>query len=415
MRILLINHYAGSPQLGMEFRPYYLAREWQRMGHQVYIVGASYSHLRQLQPPCGQTLVRETLTEIHYLWLRTPSYVGNGLGRVRNMLTFLARLWVAAPQLARQLKPEVVIASSTYPADVFPAQRIAALCRARRVFEVHDLWPLSPRVLGGMPAWHPFIVAMQVAENRAYRWAERVVSLLPLAREHMVRHGMAPEKFVYIPNGVAVDEWTNSRAPLPEEHRRILSHLRQEGKFVVCYAGSHGVANALEYFVEAAPLLEGSPVHLVLVGAGPEKPALEARARRLSAQRVTFLPPVQRHALPALFALADALYLGWRRCALYRYGISPNKLLDYMMAAKPVLHAVEAGNDPVAEARCGLTVEPESPPAIARGVGHLLALSPQERAAMGTRGRTFVLEKHDYRVLAQRFLAAVASGQVQAV
>ncbi len=410
MKILLINHYAGSPALGMEFRPFYLAREWRRIGHEVHIVAASYSHLRQVQPACRDTSLQEKIEGIPYLWLRTPAYVGNGLGRVRNILTFVGRLWAAAPRLAKQFHPDVVIASSTYPADIFPAKRIAVRCQAKLIFEVHDLWPLSPRVLGGMPVWHPFIVAMQVAENRAYRWADRVVSLLPLAREHMVHHGMAPEKFVYIPNGVAVDEWTSSRAPLPEAHQRVLAQLRSEGKFIVCYAGSHGVANALEYFVEAAPLLEGSPVHLVLVGAGPEKPALDARARRLSAQRVTFLPPVPRQGLPALFALADVLYLGWRRCVLYRYGISPNKLLDYMMAAKPVLHAVEAGNDPVAEAQCGLSVEPENPRAIAKGIRQLVALPRQEREGMGARGRAFVLERHDYRILAQQFLAALQCG-----
>ena len=33
MNILLINHYAGSPEMGMEFRPYYFAREWVKAGH----------------------------------------------------------------------------------------------------------------------------------------------------------------------------------------------------------------------------------------------------------------------------------------------------------------------------------------------------------------------------------------------
>jgi glycosyltransferase involved in cell wall biosynthesis len=91
---------------------------------------------------------------------------------------------------------------------------------------------------------------------------------------------------------------------------------------------------------------------------------------------------------------------------IYRFGIAPNKLMDYMMAGCAVLHSVEAGNDPVAEAGCGLTVAPESAEAIADGLRRLAALTPDERRAMGQRGRDFVLAHHTYPVLAARFAAA---------
>ena len=37
MNILYIDHYAGSPEMGMEFRPYYFAREWEKLGHGVRV------------------------------------------------------------------------------------------------------------------------------------------------------------------------------------------------------------------------------------------------------------------------------------------------------------------------------------------------------------------------------------------
>ena len=94
---------------------------------------------------------------------------------------------------------------------------------------------------------------------------------------------------------------------------------------------------------------------------------------------------------------------------IYRFGIAPNKLMDYMMAGRAVLHSVDAGNDPVAEAGCGLTVAPESAAAVAEGLRSLAAQSPEARAAMGERGRVFVVAHHSYRVLAQRFIDAVTS------
>jgi glycosyltransferase involved in cell wall biosynthesis len=122
---------------------------------------------------------------------------------------------------------------------------------------------------------------------------------------------------------------------------------------------------------------------------------------------VTLLPPIPKDQIPSFLAALDIAYIGWQRQPMYRFGIAPNKLMDYMMSGRAVLHSVEAGNDPVAESGCGLTVEPESPQAVSHGLRQLAQLSAQERQRMGERGRAFVLAHHSYPVLAQRFLEAV--------
>jgi glycosyltransferase involved in cell wall biosynthesis len=111
--------------------------------------------------------------------------------------------------------------------------------------------------------------------------------------------------------------------------------------------------------------------------------------------------------VPAFLAAIDIAYIGWQRVPIYRFGIAPNKLMDYMMAGKPVLHAVEAGNDPVGEAGCGLTVVPEDAAAVAEGLKRLARLNARERRAMGERGKAYVLRHHSYPVLAQKFLVAL--------
>ena len=116
--------------------------------------------------------------------------------------------------------------------------------------------------------------------------------------------------------------------------------------------------------------------------------------------------PIPKGQIPSFLAALDVAYIGCQRVPIYRFGIAPNKLMDYMMAGVPVLHAVEAGNDPVAEARAGLTTAPDDVPAIASALQQLLAYSPAERQAMGQRGRAFVQAQHTYPVLAQRFVEA---------
>ncbi len=403
MNILLINHYAGTPALGMEYRPYYLAREWVRLGHQVTIVAADHSHYRARQPTVGQEMV----DGIAYRWLPTPAYRGNGLGRLRNVGSFLRQVWAQAPEMAATLRPDVVISSSTYPMDTWVARRIARRCGARLVHEVHDLWPLSPVELSGMSPWHPFALICQSAEDAAYRHSDAVVSMLPKVHDHMARRGLDLKKLSIVPNGISPEEWSAPPQALRQDVEQAIDAARRAGAVIVGYAGSMGLPNALDVLLDAARLLADRPLHLVLVGDGHERERLAARISAEGLAQVALLPPIPKAQVPAFLAAIDIAYLGWQRQPLYRFGIAPNKLMDYMMAARPVLHSVEAGNDPVAESGCGLTVAPESPEAVARGLRQLAAMSPLERRQLGERGRVHVLKHHAYPVLARQFLVAV--------
>src|SRR6478736_1173117 len=202
----------------MEYRPYYLAREWVRAGHQVLILAASQSHVRTTQPQPGG----ETIDGIAYCWYETPAYEGNGLGRVRNIWSFCRQVWSDADALASAFAPDVVIASSTYPMDIWIARRVAEKAKAKLVYEVHDLWPLSPIELSGMSPRHPFALLCQRAENDAYRDADVVVSMLPKVQQHMSSHGLDLNKLHIVPNGISLDEWEGETEALNAE---IAAHI----------------------------------------------------------------------------------------------------------------------------------------------------------------------------------------------
>ena len=391
----------------MEYRPYYLAREWVQAGHEVKIVAADQSHIRARQPNlAGRWRIDETIDGIQYTWLRTTPYRGNGVGRVRNMGAFVCGLYRESKQLATAFKPDIVVASSTYPMDIWPAHRIAKLSGARLVFEIHDLWPLTPMELGGMSRWHPFIMLVQAAENYVYRHADAVVSMLPKVHGYVTSRGLSLDSLHIVPNGVDPREWADGSPELAADTKKTLSAITDAGYAIIGYAGTHGVSNSLDTFLDAARIMRGEKVSFVLVGSGPEKAGLQRRAQAEQLRNVRFIDPVVKEQIPALLQCFDVAYIGFQRQALYRFGIAPNKLMDYMMAARPVLHAVEAGNDAVGEAGCGLTVSPENPAATAQGIRSLLSLTTGERQAMGLRGREFVMANHTYPVLSERFLAA---------
>ena len=152
-------------------------------------------------------------------------------------------------------------------------------------------------------------------------------------------------------------------------------------------------------------------MRFALVGDGHLRERLASRIAAEGLARVVLLPPVPKAQVPSLLVQLDIAYIGWQRVPIYRFGIAPNKLMDYMMAGCAVLHAVEAGNDPVAEAGCGLTVAPGDARAVADGLMRLAAMPAAERRAMGVRGRAFVQAHHIYPVLAKRFLDAVIAAR----
>jgi len=395
----------------MEYRPFYLGREWVRLGHRVTIVAASFAHVRHQQPNECKDI--EEVDGIQYLWVKTPRYQGNSLKRIINILCFVLKLVFFKNKIIEKSKPDVVIASSTYPLDIYPAYFIAKKAKARLVFEVHDLWPLSPMELGGMSRWNPYIMIMQMAENFACRMSDKIVSILPKTKSHLEEHGMKPEKFAYVPNGIDLSELkpNGNGAELPHQYEDTIAKLRQSGHFIIGYAGAHGLANSLSTLMGAACHLRAHPVTFVLIGDGPEKNLLVDKARNAGLNNVIFLASISKSLVPLFLDKMDALFIGLQRQPLFRFGISPNKLMDYMMAGKPVIHAIEAGNDMVAECRCGISIPPEDPGAIADAVTRLMNMSSHERDAMGSKGREYVMSHHNYGILSQNFIEVIKSSQ----
>jgi glycosyltransferase involved in cell wall biosynthesis len=408
VRILLINHYAGSISMGMEYRPFYLGREWVADGHAVTIVGADFSHLRGRQPVVDADLDSTEEEGVKFRWLRTNRYTGNGVARITNMLAFVGKLLAYAPRISCEERADLVICSSTYPMDIYPGALIARKTNAPLLFEVHDLWPLTPMLLGGYSPRHPYIALLQRAEDWAYQKADMVVSILPSARDHMVRRGLDPRKFIHIPNGVAASRDDHvGHLDLPPPVASRLARERERGRFLIGFAGGLNQNMALETLLQAAQILAGSEAAFLIAGDGRRWAELQAEAARLRLDNFHLLGRIPKASVPAFLSKMDALAIPWHRSPLYEFGVSPNKIFDYMLAARPILQACDASNDLVAEANCGVTVAPEDAAAFAEAILRLRELPEAERRRLGENGRRYVREYHDYRLLARRFLEAV--------
>lgn len=404
MNILYIEHYAGSPEMGMEFRPYYLAREWIKAGHQVRMIAGDYSHLRLRNPEVTADFQEEMIDGIAYQWIKTGTYEGNGVSRALTMFRFVHKIRKKAKYIAANWKPDVIITSSTYPLDTYAGQKIRKFTRredgrkATLIHEVHDMWPITLIEIGGMKKSHPFVMLMQMGENSFCRHSDFVVSLLCAAKEYFVQHGMAPEKFRAIMNGVVLSEWENP-TPLPEEHQRLLTKLHDENRFIFCFFGSVNVSYAIEYLIKAQQKLNDKRAAIVIVGEGNQKEELKRKAGK----DVYFLPRIPKTAIPSLTEQIDCCYVGALHNDMFRFGICMNKLFDSMMSGKPILYAVDAPNNFIRDYRCGVSVKAEDADALAEGMKQILRLSDEERAQMGRNGREAVLEHFSYEKIAAEF------------
>lgn len=406
MNILYIEHYAGSPEMGMEFRPFYLSREWVKRGHAVTIIAGDYSHLRKRNPEVEKDFQTEIIEGIEYVWLKTGTYEGNGVSRALTMERFVRKLYVKAKEIAGKWRPDIVIASSTYPLDTYPAQRIAKLAKARYIHEVHDMWPSTLYEVGGMSKKHPFVVLMQIAENSAYKHCDKCIALLPYSRDYMVKHGLAPDKWINIQNGVVEEEWKNPMR-LPEEHKEFFKGLKD--KFVVGYFGGHALSNSLDNILDVAAkcLKIDKDIRFVFVGDGVEKERLIERSKSEGIDNVFFLPPVPKKSVPDLLKYFDCSYMTGIPSPLYRFGLCLNKMYDAMMAGVPIICAFDAPATLVSEYGCGLECDPSDPVDVVSAILRIKNMSPAERKRMGRKGTEAIMKNYTYPVLAEKFMESV--------
>lgn len=401
MRIIIINHYAGSPKMGMEYRPFYLAKEWIKLGHDVRIIGSSFSHLRSFNPDIKENISIDIIENIEYCWIKTPKYKGNGFPRVINIFVFLFKLFYNRKRVIYSFNPDVIISSSTYPLDGVLANILRKNTKIKLVHEIHDLWPLTLKLLGGFKSFHPFIFLLQLSENFVYKNCDTLVSILPGTLPYLRDHGLSEQKFFHVPNGYFETQFL---IDIPFEHMNLIVDLRKQQKFIVLYAGGHNISNALKYLILAAEIVSDPEVAIVLVGDGTEKETLIEKVMSKRLKNVYFLPPVPKESVPNLLILSDILYLGWSNSPLYDFGISPNKIFDYMLASKPIIHSYSGKFDLVKKANCGTSVKAENFQEIAEAINEMKKKNYKELSDLGKNGYSYVTHEHNYSFLAKQFI-----------
>lgn len=401
VRLWIFNHHAATPDQGTGTRHFDLAKQLNGHGVETTIFAAGFNHAtgREERLRRWQLFRTQYLDGVRFVWLKTVPYQRNDFRRFLSMLSYF---FVSIVVQSRFATPTHVIGSTVHPIAGLAALFVARIRAIPFYFEIRDLWPQSLIDIRAISEQSIAAYILRAVEKLLVHQAAAVISLLPGIRDYMNEYGLRPRRLVHVPNGILLSD---DEASAPSEHQRLLRQRRATGKFVVIYTGAHGIANRLSVVLDAAAELRRRKcdhVHLVLVGDGPEKPSLLAKAASLQLDNVEMWPPVAKKEVGALLKAADACLLHVTSTPVYRYGMSFNKLFDYLRSERPVVFACDSSYDPVSISRAGVTIPPENHLAMADALEHLAQLSEATRAQMGRRGRSYVAKHHNIAVLARQ-------------
>jgi glycosyltransferase involved in cell wall biosynthesis len=405
MHILLIHQAFAALDEPGGTRHHELARFLVSKGHRVTVIASPVSYLTGAAPPSpppssakmggdsggGITILRAyTYQALH------KSFVH----RVFAFFSFMVSSFFTGLKVKNV---DVVWGTSPPIFQGVTAWLLARLKGARFLFEVRDLWPDFAIAVGVLKS--PTLIKLSLwLEKFLYRRADRMMVNSPGYVAHVTGRGARSVEL--IPNG-ADPEMFN---PLDNGQAFRRSNFLKN-KFVVLYAGAHGISNDLAVVLDAANLLEqDSRIQFVFLGDGKEKENLIAYAKELGLKNVTFLPPVPKTGMAAALAGADACLAILKPLDEYKTTY-PNKVFDYMAAGRPVLLAIDGVIREVVEAAgCGLFAQPGDPAALAEAA-RTLAADRDLSLKMGLAGRAYLETHFSREAMAEkleRLLAAIA-------
>jgi len=372
-------------------------RELAAHGYDVTIFAATPNHLAETPSFHGTHLV-EVVDGVRICWIKTIPFEGpKSLRRILSWAHFEISLLMLRKH--RFGRPDAIVASSLSLFSVLTGLVLRRRYWSRLVFEVRDIWPLTIVEEGGFSTRNPLVRALAVVERLGYERADAIVGTMPNLGEHVAQVVGRPRPTHCIPMGIAERSLAAPEA-LPTGYAE--TYLTYD-RFTIGYAGTIGITNALEPFFSAAQALEHDPrFQFVLVGGGGLLTEYESRHSHL--RNLTFAPKVPRGAVPNVLKECDLLYLSVHKSKVWDYGMSLNKLMDYMLAAKPVLASYDGFHSMINEADCGTFVPAGDVEALLKEIERYAAMSLPEREQMGQRGRDWLLENRTYDVLAGNYL-----------
>lgn len=398
--ILILGKYATTEKEGFETRTTELAYQFVKNGYSTTIVTSNSNHLASF-PKFDKIFNYKKYKQVDFWWIKGIQYKGSGSWkRIISWIDFEIKSILL---LYRLKKHDVIIATSLSLLSILTGILYKKIWKVKLIFEVRDIWPLTLIEDGKYSRLNPLIIFLSLIERVGYRYSDYIIGTMPNLKKHVanVVGKNHSNKVGCIPFGIHLNESNIDKTRPPNEIKDI------EGKFKIGYAGSIGISNALDNFIEAIRLIEKihSHMHFYILGDGAllNKYRLELQ----DSENITFTGRIERSLVHSYLENMDVLFFSAQPNKIWEYGWSPNKLIDYMRAKKPIIAAYDGYKSILNEAGCGIFIKAGCTNSILSALIKMYELPSHERRTMGDKGYDWIIKEREWSIIGKEYLKII--------
>lgn len=404
--VWIFNHYAHGTYFNKGGRHYWFAKNLLKKGYEPTIFCASTRHNSDMSVDIpGGTYRLKSVEKIPYVFVKTTKYK-NGIERIKNMWNFYKNLYPSTAEYGKEYgKPDVILASSVHPLTLLAGIKIAKKYNVPCICEIRDLWPETIVQYGTLKKNSLVAKLLYKGEKWLYNKADKLIFTIPGGKDYVEEIGLSSSKVRYINNGVDLEEYNKNK----EEFIYSDEHLDNPSTFKILYTGSMGVANELTYLVQAAEKVQEKGIdniQFILFGHGSQREKLKEYVQNKGLTNIVFKEKVEKKFIPNILSRSDLNVFTGKHIPLYKYGLSLNKLFDYIASGKPTLSNIESGYDILVKHDCGKSVKGGSVEALVDGILEFYNMDQKEYDQYCENSLT-AIQNYDFKILTDKLEAII--------
>lgn len=402
--IWCISKYALPPKYGAQHRLFKLSEKFNKKGYSSIVISSSTNHLADL-PQQKQLFKKENIGSTPAIFIKGIRFESS-ISRRRVLSWFIFEwrfFWFILSAYKKYTsKPDVILVSSLSLLTILNGIIAKWLFGAKLIFEVRDIWPMSAVLVAGYSEKHPFVRMLRWVEKLGYQKADVITSPLENLKEHIENSISQPFSFVYIPHGYDPDP--NAAEPLDEA---FIQKYIPRSKFKIAYIGNIVSAYDLETMLACAKSLDkkNTDIHFLVLGNGNHKEQLMSDAANLS--NITFIPRIPKAQVPSFLAECDLMTNYLLPKPLFKYGVSPQKLIDYMLAGKPIVMSYTGYPSSVSKVGNGVEIEAGNVERLVKAFETYSRMSKAELQAIGEKGRQYLTKHLYWAAVADKYIEVI--------
>jgi glycosyltransferase involved in cell wall biosynthesis len=402
MNILIICKYASTELEGIETRIISIAKKFSSNHNANVTLVSSDSNIGAVFKKYKRIYNFEEISNINIIRIKTLKYFKTtSFRRILSWIDFEIKVFLMPRKYYK--KPDVIIVSSLSLLTIINGYLLKKIYNSKLVFEIRDIWPLYLTVEMNFFKYNPIIILLAFIEKFGYKNADLIIGTMPNLKNHISStYNISDKKIDCIPFGF--DEKIIYSSNINDDKfitRDILGI--PNNAFLIGFAGSMGIGNGLNTIFEVIPKFANrEDIYFLFMGDGMLKDNYVKICKNF--KNVIFLPKVIGRAKVAqVLSISDIVYFASLNSKFWDYGWSPNKIIDYMMAGKPILASYSGFLTMLNEADCGYVVKAEDPIALFEILNNLLFIEKNELVEKGLNGRKWLIENRSYSTLANSY------------